>query len=206
MMMSNGLWRKTGASVNAEFALVLPLLLLFILGIIDAGRLMWTWNRAEKATQMGVRFAAVTDSASTGLSAWDAFTTNGIARGTPVPASEFGGANPVATCTSTGCTCNTGATCPDLGALSTGFANTVARMQLLMREIQPSNVEIDYGYSGLGYSGDPYGPDVNPLITVRLVNMSFAPALGGYIFGVSVTLPSFAATLSMEDGTGTISN
>ena len=41
--------------------MVLPLLLLFIFGIIDVGRLMWTWNRAEKATQMGARFAVVTD-------------------------------------------------------------------------------------------------------------------------------------------------
>ena len=30
-------------------------------GIIDAGRLMWEYNRAEKATQMGARFAVVTD-------------------------------------------------------------------------------------------------------------------------------------------------
>lgn len=205
MTDSGRLFGARRGSVGVEFALVLPLLVMFLLGIIDVGRMMWTWNRAEKATQMGVRFAAVTDSASAGLTAYDAYTTDGIARGDPVPLSEFGGANPVATCTSTGCTCNTGATCPDLGALSTGFTNTVGRMQLFLPEIQPANVIIEYGYSGLGYSGDPYGPDVNPLITVRLVNVSFHPMLG-WVFGASMTLPSFSSTLSMEDGSGAISN
>lgn len=181
--------------------MVLPLLLLFLLGIIDVGRMMWTWNRAEKATQMGARFAVVTDVAASGLTSYDFYTSAGIPRGDPVPEEEFGGA----TCISTGCTCKTGATCPDLGLLSTGFTNTVARMQAIMPEIQADNVVIEYGYSGLGYSGDPYGPDVNPLVTVSLVNLTFRPSLT-YVLGVSVTLPSFAATLSMEDGTGAISN
>ena len=41
----------------AEFAMVLPIVILFLLGTIDVGRLMWTWNKAEKATQFGARYA-----------------------------------------------------------------------------------------------------------------------------------------------------
>ena len=189
------------AAVGAEFALIVPLLVLFLVGIIDVGRIMWTWNRAEKATQMGVRYAAVTDALPIGLQSYD-FFSEGIPRGDPIPQASFGGA----TCTSTGCTCASGQTCPDLGAVSAlAFDNLVARMQAAMPEVQSENVVVEYGYSGLGYSGDPYGPDVNPLITVRLVNMTFQPALG-QVFGFVINLPPFAATLSMEDGTGTISN
>lgn len=196
------LLRNEAATVAAEFALVVPILVLFLVGILDVGRIMWTWNRAEKATQMGVRYAAVTDALSIGLQTHDFYTFSGVPRGEPIPQSSFGGA----ICTSTSCTCVAGQTCPDLGALSApAFNNLVTRMQAGMAEIQPENVTIEYGYSGLGYSGDPYGPDVNPLITVRLVDMSFEPILG-QVFGVSISLPPFAATMSMEDGTGTISN
>jgi hypothetical protein len=206
------LFKNGAAAVGAEFALIVSLLVLFLVGIVDAGRIMWTWNRAEKATHMGARFAAVTQMAdavedpanpgsNSGFWTYDFYTLAGVPRGDPIPQSLFGGA----TCTSTGCTCNAGATCPPFGPISSGFTNTVARMQAIMPEIQPQNVTIEYGYSGLGYSGDPYGSDVNPLITIRLVDMAFTPALG-QVFGFSINLPAFAATMSMEDGTGTISN
>ena len=47
--------RAQRGSSSVEFALVLPLLIMFLLGIIDAGRLMWSYNRAEKAAQMAAR-------------------------------------------------------------------------------------------------------------------------------------------------------
>jgi Flp pilus assembly protein TadG len=37
----------------AEFAMVLPLLLLLIFAIIDGGRMMWTINRAEEGDPDG---------------------------------------------------------------------------------------------------------------------------------------------------------
>jgi hypothetical protein len=199
-IMLTRLAKDPRASVGAEFALVLPIFLLFVLGVVDVGRMMWTWNRAEKAAQMGVRYAAVTDMADTGLADHN-YYDDGVPRGSPILDDTFG-----AICTSTGCACNDGGDCPGIGTFSTAaFSNTVARMQAIMPEIQPENVTIEYGYSGLGYSGDPYGPDINPLITVRLSDLTFQPSLG-YAFGVSVGLPSFASTLSMEDGRYAISN
>jgi hypothetical protein len=202
MRMLACLLKNPRASVGAEFALVVPILILFVLGVIDAGRMMWTWNRAEKAAQMGVRYAAVTDMVDSGLASYTFYP--GIPRGDPIPQASFGSA----TCTSTGCTC-TAAPCPNLGTFaSTAFNNTVARMHAIMPEIQPENVTIVYENSGLGYSGDPYGPDVNPLITIKLGDptaLTFEPALG-WVLGVSINLPPFGSTLTMEDGSWAISN
>lgn len=198
--------RDTRAASAAEFALVLPLLLLFLLGMLDVGRLMWTWNRAEKATQMGVRYAVATDMVPAGLATYSFATDGGIPQGDPIPQSSFGGA----TCTSTGgtasCSCNSGATCPPLGtANDTAFDNIVDRMQAFLPELPDNNVTVEYGYSGLGYAGDPNGPDVAPLVSVRIVNMSFQP-ITLILFNAAITLPSFSAALTMEDGQGNVSN
>jgi hypothetical protein len=204
MTLLAGLAREERGAVTAEFAFVLPLFLLFMIGLIDVGRMMWTWNRAEKAAQMGVRYAAVTDMADSGIADYDYYTNDGIPRGNPINDPDFH-----VTCTSDGCTCDTGGTCPGLGTFDdTAFDATVARMRAFMPELSAQNVTIKYGYSGLGYAGDPYGPDINPLITVELgtpTAVTFRPALG-YVFGLSIALPHFASTLSMEDGRYAIAN
>jgi len=52
---------NTSAMSSAEFAMVLPLLLIFLFGMIDTGRFLWEFNEAEKATQVGARMAIVTN-------------------------------------------------------------------------------------------------------------------------------------------------
>lgn len=198
------LLRDTRASSAAEFALVLPLLLIFLFGMIDVGRLMWTWNRAEKATQIGVRYAVVTTMVPGGLETYSFATSGGIPQGDPIPLASFGGAS----CSSTSCTCNTGATCPTLTPYrGQAFTNIVGRMRLFMPEIAASNVRVDYGYSGLGYAGDPNGPDVAPVVTVRLLpgSVQFQP-ITLILFNTSIGLPSFSAALTMEDARGSRSN
>ncbi|MCF8709405.1 TadE/TadG family type IV pilus assembly protein [Rhizorhapis sp. SPR117] len=200
------LGRDDRAGTAAEFALVLPLLLIFLLGILDIGRLMWTWNRAEKATQMGVRYAVATDMVPAGLASYSFTTSGGIPQGDPIPETAFGGAtcqSPSGTAT---CACNTGATCPSLGtADNTAFNNIVNRMRLFLPELSASKVTVEYGYSGLGYAGDPNGSDVSPLVTVRIRNMTFQP-ITLILFNSSITLPSFSAALTLEDGQGNVSN
>ena len=72
-------------------------------------------------------------------------------------------------------------------------------------DVTTANVIIDYDYSGLGFAGDPNGPDVAPLVTIRLQNLDFQPLLT-QIFGATITLPDFSAALTLEDGDGTYSN
>src|SRR3569833_1308340 len=66
-MIRRFIYDRAGSSA-AEFALVLPLLLIFLLGIVDAGRWLWTLNRAEKAAQMGARFAVDADPVTSAVS------------------------------------------------------------------------------------------------------------------------------------------
>ena len=51
---------QRGAAV-VEFALVCGLLSTLVLGVIEMGRLLWTWNAAVEATRYGARLAVVCD-------------------------------------------------------------------------------------------------------------------------------------------------
>ena len=193
---------QRGASA-AEFALVLPLLLLLLFGIIDAGRFMWEYNRAEKATQMGARYAVVTNPVAPGLASYSFAVNGGVIAGDPVPVALFGNA----VCTNTSCTCtaSSGSFCSGAGYDATAFSKLVARMSAMYRPIGADNVEIEYRNVGLGYAGDPNGPDVAPLVTVSLKNLQFQP-ITTLFFGVSLGMPDFRAALTLEDGSGNVSN
>lgn len=61
----NDLRGESGAAV-VEFALVLPLILILVFGIIDVGRLMFTANSLTSAVREGARFAAVQTNPTSG--------------------------------------------------------------------------------------------------------------------------------------------
>ena len=192
---------RRGASA-AEFALILPLLLLLLFGIIDAGRFMWEYNRAEKATQMGVRYAVVTDPIAPGIASYSFAVDGGIIAGDPIPVAAFDNAQ----CDDTDCApCVGGDVCSGIGYNSTAFTNLVTRMAAMYPPIGPGNVEVEYRNVGLGYAGDPNGPDVAPLVTVRLKDLTFKP-ITTLIFDVNLPMPDFRAALTLEDGAGTVAN
>jgi hypothetical protein len=190
---------ESGASA-AEFGLVLPLLLLFLFGIIDAGRWLWEYNRAEKATQAGARFAIVSDPIPGGLAAANYVGVGGLTQGDIIPASAFG----KVTCTNTACTCTTNP-CPTLAPRNaTAFTNVVTRMRGMMTNIGPANVTITYEGSGLGYAGDPNGMDISPLVTVELSGLTFRPITT--LLLLPLPMPNFRTSLTSEDANGLQSN
>lgn len=192
----------SSGSTAAEFAMVLPLLLLLIFGIIDGGRFLWEFNRAEKATQMGVRYAAVTDPVlGSGFSDYSFSINDGIGQGSTVPTANFDDAS----CNSSSCTCTGGGVCSAVAWDGTAFGNIVKRMQLMYPQIAASNVVVDYKNVGIGFAGDPNGPDVAPLITVRLTGLQFHP-ITCLMFACPIAMPDFRAALTAEDLSGSISN
>lgn len=195
--------RQDDAASSVEFALVLPLLILFLFGIIDVGRYMWLLNRVEKATQMGARMAVVTGMVPTDLaSANFGFT---LGQGAQIPKSSFGSMQ----CSSNGTTasCSCVLNCSGIGttADNANFNRVADRMTLISGVVGRSKVQITYTNSGLGYAGDPTGPDVAPIVTVSAVGVGFQSLLGRF-FGINLTLPTVSSSLTLEDGQGNASN
>ena len=179
---------EAGAAA-AEFALVSIIFLSMMLGIIDAARFAWEFNSAKAAARAGARLAVVSPPVVSQLVAYNAVTSLSLPGGAPLPTD--GVSIPDYSCTSTSCTSS--------GTLvSANFTPIVTRMQQYYRKVQAANVTIKYRERGLGVAGNPYGTDVQPLITVSLQNITFRP-LSLSLFGVTWTLPNVETTFSGED-------
>lgn len=204
---------RNGAGA-AEFALVLPVLLLLLFVIIDIGRLYYVVNESEKATQMGARFAIVTDTIPAKIANADyvgVIACPNLASPGTYKTCATGDyiTDPTAlgkvTCTSTSCTCATGGTCPTGIVMGTGkFAALGDRMRAFNPAIADTNINLYFQGSGLGYAGDSTGMDVIPLVTVELTGLQFRPL--AFLSLVPLTLPAARTTLSAESSAGTQSN
>ncbi|MEY4721438.1 MAG: hypothetical protein RIQ46_1163 [Pseudomonadota bacterium] len=201
---------RRGATA-AEFAMVLPLALLLLFGIFDTGRYAWDVNQAEKAVQMGARYAVATALVADGLNSWELADYNtycggDLRPGDPVCRAALGQIS----CTGTGsgatCRCDA-APCPDVGAVNDeAFAAIVARMRYIMPRIAPENVTVRYAGSGLGFAGDPSvdgdgNPlsDIAPVVTVQVHGLTLRTMT---MFGGEIALPRAASSLTLEDGDG----
>lgn len=204
--------RSSAGGAAAEFALVLPLLLLLMFVMIDGARLLYVTNEAEKATQMGARYAIVTDfipaalktdytnTANCGTSGTSTCTpgdtiTNSSVYG-PVYC-KWGGA-------AVTCACPSGATCPSASIPTASFTRMVSRMQRFWPSITNANVRVIFRGSGIGFASDPSGMNVIPLVTVELRNVGFRPL--SLLTFAAVPLPAFSTTLSAESVKGIQSN
>lgn len=199
---------RSGAS-GAEFAMLVPLLLLLIFGLIDAGRWMWTYNELAKAAQMGARYAVVAYSpagsydptTNIGTGIYESYLgVGGLTQGDAIPASAFG----KLTCDDTGCNCDI-TPCPAVDSFDQArFRAIVDRMRAFMPQIDYDNVILEYSSSGLGYAGDPNGADLSPLVTIKLDGLQFRPLTA--LLLATFEMPAFTTSLTAEDLRGAQSN
>ncbi len=182
---------------SIEFVIVATVFFMLIFGMVDFSRAMWEWNAAAKATHWGVRYAVVNDMVTIQMSEWSGTVDGGLGAGSAVSVASLNGLADTFTCTSTtGCNLQTDTT-TDFD--SDTFNDIVARMRAIYDKIQPENVIIEYRHIGLGFAGNPIGPDLHPAVTITLVGMQFdfvTPGLAG-IFNIA--MPDFAATMTGED-------
>ncbi|MEO5597281.1 MAG: TadE/TadG family type IV pilus assembly protein [Novosphingobium sp.] len=197
------LLRDQGGATAAEFALVLPIALLFLLGIVDVGRFAWNLNQMEKGIHMGARFAVATDVVPGGLIAKD--YTNTSCSGLPLTAGDTICQSALGTisCTNTSCTC---ATSPCPGTLTPydtlAFGRIANRVRVFAPFVGPDKVTVQYSGSGIGFVGDPGpGPDIAPIVTIKISGVPFAAMS---LLGWKLHLPTVSYSQTLEDGTGTL--
>ena len=58
-------WRHSGGTAAIEFAIIAPVFLIMVLGIIEMGRAMWIKNTLQFAVEETTRYAMVNPSADT---------------------------------------------------------------------------------------------------------------------------------------------
>ncbi len=190
--MRNNFVRNTAGNTAIEFAMVAMVVFAFTFFIFEASYLFFQWNAAEKATQLGVRIATISDPVATELTSFDGkLSSNRF--GDPMPPFS---ATPVV-CDGATSTCNNGFTFA--AAALNRVASAMDRAYGGKGVITPANVIVEYApIAGLGFVGKPGGPI--PAITVRLQNMTYNFIVADRLLGLSpIAMPAFTATLVGED-------
>ena len=205
--------RDERGATAVEFALIGLLLFIVSFGIIDFGLAYWQWVMAEKATQVGVRKAAVSNPVAQGLGGssnnnpWPINSGGTNGNGTPCTT----GTTVITDCTFSPVTCTSdaagititcscpGTPCPKGTPAAGDFTAIVTEMQKMDPYIANNNVQITYSQNGLGFVGRPNGLPVT--VTVTLTGMTFRFLVIDKLvgFGGTFTMPPFKATLIGEE-------
>ena len=192
-------------AAGAEFAILAVVFAGILIAIFDFGVGMFQWNQIQKACQEGARFAVVNDIVADAMASYDG-VANGDITGQPVPLTKF--PNPiVCTCLNVDTSgaqpyCTGGVSCSQ-GTANAAAADEIAEMMsIFFSRLGGGNggdIIITYEHIGMGFAGNPFGPDVWPQTTVEVqdLELEFATPLIGPLFGTPDL--SCSATLTGED-------
>ena len=191
--------RCDSGAITVEFVIVMTVFMVIVFFVIEVALAQFYWQTAEKAVQVGVRLAIVSDLAVPTY-------TCGNATSGAIPATNClcagGSSGCVATplnggacdATPSNCASFTAVSCTGAGCSATPFNYILARMQQMYPPIQAANVTITYAYSGLGFAGGPNIPTVT-------ITMSGVPLHLGFVAGIPplANIPTMSVTMTGED-------
>ena len=201
-------------SVAVEYAIVMGVLLVLSIALIEFSLALWQWNSAEKATELGVRYAVQSDPVVAGFAGdgWNGVIDGNFEPGTSLDKSKVGAftitceADPTLSCVASSGTVPNGFSTAHDGA---AFTEIVKHMSGMFFRIQPTNVVVEYAHVGMGFAGRP-GADLVPVVTVKLRNITFDLMVLNFLRPLlfagaqsstsnGILMPPFIATLSGED-------
>jgi Flp pilus assembly pilin Flp len=188
--------RDERGATAAEFGLVALVFVSLIIGSIDLSRQIWEVNTTKTAVREAARLAAVNEMASVWLQNLDPITSGLVAgNGDPVPAGSIA----LVTCSGATNTC-TGAGVTNTAINATVMNALLAKMRAFNPRIRLSNIRVSYRHVGLGFAGNPFGPDVEPEISVWLEGFTLTPGPLRLISNsATIPLPKMISTVTAED-------
>ena len=198
--------RDETGTTTIEFTIVMVLFFLLTFGLVEFGYVLFQWNSAAKAAQLGARMAAVSDPVWSGLTG---LTDSGTPGGPWTTAYNV-------TCHGTNATGSAG----ECGGVSADYDSAAMQRLVfgrgggttcgtigtdgdpgmcdLFERITPQNVNITYQNTGLGFASRPGGPV--PTITLSLTGLTYQfIALGGLLGFGQISMPDFQVTMTGED-------
>lgn len=206
--MGNRILKDTSGTALLEFILVFPLVMLVVLGSVDASLLMLDMAQVNKATLAGARTAVISDPVI-GSTTWsyDALAVPGDACYNDANGTVTGKCQTAINmrCTATAggpsgatageCCTVSGSACASATAWSSaGLASFNAIFRSMTRaypegSLDARQVQIGYKTTGLGYVKQPGGQPLNVTVSVRCMSHRFF-FLNGLMSWVFSELPS----------------
>ena len=164
-------FRRDDGAVAIEFAFIVPVLILFTVGILEFGLILFDYHRAGEATRRASRLTLIQNPIAT----LDDLRTNAV--------SCTAASGPIVACNVT----------EDSDA-NTNFGAMLTAMQAIFPDIAATNVLVGYAASGIDDAGIP--DVVTALVTVSLTGVSHTFVALGIVPGVpsSMTLPTFSTS------------
>lgn len=205
--MQTRLAQDRRGAVAVEVAIVFGVLLVLTVALIEFALALWQWNSAEKATQLGVRYAVESDPVASAFASYSGVNDGGFEPGTSLTTDKVAAFCVRSTSSESTCPGGCGAFGGNPGWDGAAFTAIVDKMRGIFPRVQAANVVVEYCHVGMGFAGR-LGADLVPTVTVELQGLTFdfllLSFLGPMLYGATtvpagIPMPTFAATLTAED-------